>query len=245
MSNSSLVNVTVWCAEGNYGHGRFGRRIEIITLHHMAGILSALQCGRIFQQTGRLASANYGVGKDAEVGLYVDEYNTSYANANWDANCKAVTIEISNSFIGGNYPVSDKVLKKVIQLVADIALRNSLGRLVKGKNLTWHSMYSNTYCPGDYLRSKMNYIVSEANKIIEKTDSKGSLFKVQVGAFKNKKYAEALERELKSKKISTYMITKNGYYKVQVGAFSNVANAKNKAKELNKLGYNTYIEGLD
>ena len=34
-----------------------------------------------------------------------------------------------------------------------------------GKNLTWHSMFTNTTCPGDYLRSKMQYIADEANKI--------------------------------------------------------------------------------
>ena len=64
MSNSSLVNTTVWSAEGNYTHGRSGRKIEMVTLHHMAGVLSAEQCGMIFQQAGRGASAHYGIGKD-------------------------------------------------------------------------------------------------------------------------------------------------------------------------------------
>ena len=49
-------------------------------------------------------------------------------------------------------------------MVADIAKRNNLGTLVKGKNLTWHSIYSNTACPGAYLLSKMDYIATEANK---------------------------------------------------------------------------------
>ena len=250
MSNSSLVDITVWCREGNYTKGREGRKIEMITIHHMAGVLSAEQCGRIFQQAGRGASANYGIGKDAEVGLYVDEYNTSWANANWDSNCKSVTIETSNSSIGGNYPVSDKVLRKLIELVADIAIRNNLGTLVKGKNLTWHSMYANTNCPGDYLRSKMDYIVAEANKIINKSSSNNAtisskLYKVQVGAFKNRTNAEKLVSELKSKNISTYIINKGGLYKVQCGAYSNADNARNMAQKLNNMGYATYIENLN
>lgn len=244
MSNSSLVKNNVWCAEGNYTRGRDGRRIEKIALHHMAGKLTSIQCGRIFQQAGRKASAHYGVGCEAEIGLYVDEYNTAWANSNWDVNCKSVSIEISNSSTTGNYPVSDNVLKKAIELIADIALRNSLGKLVKGQNLVWHSMYANTYCPGDYLRSKMDYIVSEANKLIDKTNSKGTLYKVQVGAFKIKSYANNLEKELKKKRIDTYQILRNGYYKVQCGAYSSVSNAKNMAKKLNELGYNVYIEGL-
>lgn len=167
MGNSSLVNVKVPAHSNNYTVGRSGRKIEKIAIHHMAGILTAKQCGAIFQNGNRKASSNYGIGKDAEVGLYVDEANTSYCNSNWDSNCKSVTIETSNSSLGGNYPVSDAVLNKLIQLVADIAKRNNLGKLVKGQNLVWHRMYAATTCPGDYLLSKMDYIAEQANKINE------------------------------------------------------------------------------
>ena len=165
MSNSSLVNVKVPAHSNNYTIGRSGRKIEKIAIHHMAGILTAKQCGGIFQNGSRKASSNYGIGKDAEVGLYVDEANTSYFNSNWDSNCKSVTIETSNSSLGGDYPVSDAVLNKLIELVADIAKRNNLGKLVKGQNLVWHRMYAATTCPGDYLLSKMDYIAEQANKI--------------------------------------------------------------------------------
>lgn len=100
MSNSSLVNVKVPAHSNNYTIGRSGRKIEKIAIHHMAGILTAKQCGGIFQNGSRKASSNYGIGKDAEVGLYVDEANTSYCNSNWDSNCKSVTIETSNSSLG-------------------------------------------------------------------------------------------------------------------------------------------------
>ena len=49
--------------------------------------------------------------------------------------------------------------------MADIAKRNGLGKLVPGENLTWHSMFASTDCPGPYLLSKMQYIADEANKI--------------------------------------------------------------------------------
>lgn len=172
MSNSSLVNVKVSAHSNNYTVGRSGRKIEYIAIHHMAGILTAKQCGAIFQNGSRKASSNYGIGKDAEVGLYVDEANTSYCNSNWDSNCKSVTIETSNSSLGGDYPVSDAVLNKLIELVADIARRNNLGKLVKGQNLVWHRMYAATTCPGDYLLSKMDYIAEQANKINGQVDSK-------------------------------------------------------------------------
>ena len=49
MSNSSLVTIRVPAV--NYSKGRDGRVIEMITIHHMAGVLSAQRCGEIFQNT--------------------------------------------------------------------------------------------------------------------------------------------------------------------------------------------------
>lgn len=165
MSKSSLATLNVPAYEGNYTVGRSGKKIEAITIHHMAGKLTAEQCGNIFQQVGRYGSSHYGIGNDGKIASYVDENNTAWTNSNWDSNCKSVTIETSNSEIGGNWAVSDEALNSLIKLVADIAKRNNLGTLVKGKNVTWHSMFTDTTCPGNYLLSKMDYIVSEANKI--------------------------------------------------------------------------------
>lgn len=170
MSKSSLIDITVPASTNNYSKGRSGRKIEMITLHHMAGVLSAKRCGELFQNPNRKASSNYGIGYDGKIGLYVDEENTSWANSNWDANCKSVTIETSNDKAGGDWHVGDVTLNSLIKLVADIAKRNNLGKLVKGKNLTWHQMYYRTVCPGDYLLSKLDYIVDEANKINEQVE---------------------------------------------------------------------------
>lgn len=165
MSKSGLATISVPAYEGNFTYGRSGRNIEAVTIHHMAGKLTAEQCGRIFQQVGRYGSSHYGIGYNGEIASYVDEENTAWTNSNWDSNCKSVTIETSNSEMGGSWPVSDASLNALIKLVADIAKRNGLGTLVPGQNLTWHSMFADTTCPGDYLRSKMQYIADEANKL--------------------------------------------------------------------------------
>ena len=138
----------------------------------MAGKLTAKECGRVFQARGRGASAHYGVGSDGKIGLYVDEKNAAWSDANRTSNHKSVSIEVANSKTGGQWLVSDKSLSLTIKLVADIARRNNLGKLVAGENLTWHSMYANTTCPGPYLRSKMKYIAEEANKINATTTTK-------------------------------------------------------------------------
>lgn len=163
MSKSNLTQIVVPADEGNYTKGRSGRSIEAITIHHMAGRLTAKQCGRIFQAKGRYGSSHYGVGYDGSIANYVDEEDTAWTNSNWDSNCKSVTIETSDN--DNSWYVNDITLNALIKLAADIAKRRNLGKLVPGKNLTWHSMFTNTTCPGDYLRSKMQYIADEANKI--------------------------------------------------------------------------------
>ena len=142
-TNSSLVTYTRISPNRNSPRNQ---PITKITIHHMASILSAEQCGRIFQGS-RQASAHYGIGNDGRIAQYVDESNTAWANGHWDSNCKAVTIETSNNATGGMWTVGDSALNSLIRLVADIAKRNGLGTLVKGKNVTWHRMYCATACP--------------------------------------------------------------------------------------------------
>lgn len=166
MSNSSLATIKVPAYTGNYTEGREGKQIKKITIHHMAGKLTARRCGELFQAVGRNGSSHYGVGYDGDIAQYVDEADTAWTDSNWESNTTSVTIETANSDNGGNWPVNDTTLASLIKLVADIAIRNNLGFLIKGKNLTWHQMYAATTCPGPYLLSKMEYICEEANKII-------------------------------------------------------------------------------
>ena len=182
MSNSSLVNKTILANSGNYTKGRV-KSIKKITIHHMAGNLTIEQCGAIFQRAGRGGSSHYGIGSDGRIGQYVKEENTAWTDSNWDSNSSSVTIETANNKVGGNWSVSDNALNSLIKLVADIGKRNNLGTLVKGVNVTWHRMYCNTTCPGEYLISKMDYIVKEANKInqnkpVEDFFTAGSTYKL-------------------------------------------------------------------
>lgn len=169
MSNSKLATEAYSAYEGNYTKGR-NTEIKAITIHHMASKLTAKECGAIFQRVGRKGSSNYGIGYNGEIALYVDEENTPWTNSNWNSNCESVTIETSNDEVGGNWHVSDKSLESLIKLIADIAIRNNLGLLVKGKNLTWHQLVADkkypTACPGPYLISKLDYIIEKANEII-------------------------------------------------------------------------------
>lgn len=167
MAMSSLTNVIVPASPSNYTKGRKSKITEIC-IHHMAGVMTAEQCGRLWQNPKRKGSSNYGIGYKGEIGCYVDEDNTAWCNSNWASNCRSISIETSNDKTGGEWHVSDASLNSLIKLIADIARRYKFGTLVRGKNITWHSMYASTACPGPYLKSKIDYIISEANRINSK-----------------------------------------------------------------------------
>lgn len=67
------------------------------------------------------------------------------------------------------------------------------------------------------------------------------LYRVQVGAFKNKKYADNMYNKLKADGYDAYMVIADGFYKVQTGAFRNKQYANNLADKLKKAGYDVYI----
>lgn len=167
MGYSPLATAKYAAHPSNYTAGRPQGAIDHITVHHMAGVLSAAQCGAIFQREGRNGSTHYGIGNGGEIANFVDENDTAWGDSNWNSNCKTVSIETSNSSTGGDWNVGEAAYNSLIKLVADIAKRNGLGHLEPGRNLCWHSMYAPTTCPGNYLRSKMQEIADKANAINE------------------------------------------------------------------------------
>ena len=126
MSNSSLVNYTQFSP--NCSKPR-NHSIDKITIHHMAGNLTVEQCGGVFAPSSREASANYGIGTDGRVGLYVDEANRSWCSSNSANDNRAVTIEVANDEVGGDWHVSDTALAKLITLCSDICKRNDIAKL--------------------------------------------------------------------------------------------------------------------
>jgi len=144
---------------GTYMVGRDGIDISEITIHHTATVVDSIE--EIYTSwinSGRAVSSHYCV-KDNDIVQFVKECNTAYTNGGdlWDPtdthyNHRAITIETCNS--GGEsagWPVSDYSFETLIMLVADIARRNNLGKLVVGQNLKGHSHHANTLCPGPYL----------------------------------------------------------------------------------------------
>lgn len=165
MSNSKYVVYTR--LSPNYS-SRQGTKIDTITIHHMAGNLSLATVGAIFSSGAREASSNYAVDTQGRVGLYVDESNRAWTSSNGANDRRAVTIEVANDEIGGDWHVSDTALNATIDLCVDICKRNGIKKLNytgdTSGNMTKHCWFAPTACPGTYLGGKFDYIAKEVNK---------------------------------------------------------------------------------
>ena len=170
MASSPMVNKWVGAHPDNYTIGRGGNNVNGIVIHH-AVTTDINVMDNVFLQPGRYGSAHYGISGLA-VHQYVDENDTAYHCSNWWGNQNTIGIEFVNSSLGGDYPVSDETLWTGVKLVADIARRYNLGRLYVNPSedcpkISGHRDWqgASTYCPGDYLYSRLQYICDEANKM--------------------------------------------------------------------------------
>lgn len=201
MSNSPLVVYTKLSPNCNTPRNK---PITKITIHHVAGNATVETIGNIFAPSSRQASSNYGIGTDGRIGMYVEEKDRSWCSSSGENDHQAITIEVSNDKVGGNWHVSDKALVSLINLCTDICRRNNIKSLNftgdKTGNLTMHKWFAATGCPGPYLESKFPYIAAEVNKRLKPINppTDKTVYRVQLGAFASEKNAKNLLSKLKS-----------------------------------------------
>ena len=170
MGFSSLIKSQVLASESNYTQGRKGYKVCKITPHHMAGVLTGEQCAKLFQNPNRQASSNYCIGNDGEIVGCVDENNRAWTSSNRANDCQAITIEVSNSEVGGDWKISDSAWNSLVNLCVDICKRHGF-RLnydgTKNGSLTRHNMFSKTTCPGPYLQGRFQELADTVNSKLD------------------------------------------------------------------------------
>ncbi|MCD8014333.1 MAG: N-acetylmuramoyl-L-alanine amidase [Lachnospiraceae bacterium] len=67
------------------------------------------------------------------------------------------------------------------------------------------------------------------------------LYRVQVGAYRNRAYAEDLLYRLQQQNYPAFLLFDDGLYQVQVGAFAQLENAIQMEAALRRAGYSTFI----
>lgn len=172
MSNSSLATLNMPAAT-TYGKRKYP--ITRVTIHHAACVTSARALGLYFQMPNSHGSANYGIGNDGQIVNMVDEEKAACTSNSMENDHAAITIEVSNSATGGDWPVSDEAMESLVNLLVDICQRNpGIGRLnytgdLKG-NMTMHKWFAATGCPGAYLGGKFPWIAEEVNRRLDEAE---------------------------------------------------------------------------
>jgi len=200
MVGSNLVTKKALLTAG-FTPGRAGKKICRITPHHAVGNLTVERIGQVLESSK--ISATYGI-QDENIAQYVSEENRPWTSSSAANDNEAITIEIANncSVADGDklgWPISDKSLDTFIKLAVDIMIRYDFPPLVVGENLTWHSMFSATVCPGPYLMSKMQHIADTCNSIVFPVPAPSkTLYGVvkQVVALSSKEQAEKYASQL-------------------------------------------------
>lgn len=168
---SKLCDLIMEASASNYTAKRTNT-IKKQTPHHVAGILTAEQIGRIFQNPNRKASANYGIGIDGKIVGIVPEESRAYTSSSPANDHQAITYEVSNDQVGGDWHISDLCIERLIDLMVDVQKRNpnTTHYIYDGTTngtITRHNMFAATTCPGSYLQSKLPYITEQVNKRIK------------------------------------------------------------------------------
>lgn len=218
MSNSSLVNYTQ--ISPNKTSPR-NHKIDTITIHCIVGQLGVKTLGQIFAPSSRKASSNYGVGTDGQIGMYVEEKDRSWCSSSASNDNRAITIEVASDQTHP-YAVNNTAYQALINLCADICKRNNIKELnwsgdknligqISKQNMTVHRWFSNTACPGDYLYNKMGDIAKAVNTKLngtaKPTPMTDTLYRVQVGAYRNKANADAMMKAIKRSGFEAFIVS--------------------------------------
>lgn len=173
MSNSNLVSFT---KISPFRDSPRTHAIDCVAVHCVVGQLSVEALGEIFQT--KRASSNYGIGSDGRIALYVPESDRSWCTSTAEGDNRAVTIECASD-ASAPYKINDAVWKSLVQLLADICLRNGIKRLkwstkkeervghLNGVNMLAHRDYAAKACPGDYIYNREGILADEVNAILK------------------------------------------------------------------------------
>lgn len=156
--------------DNGFGSSRNGQPINGVVIHHVAGT-SGLRY--VANANSRNSHPTYHISNNGAVTGIVNPSRRPFSTGGVpDPN--SVTFEIDNSSAGGDWPISAAALDSLIDVIVfhgSQSPRSGKGfaKNIKGQAqseffIAWHSQYSATACPGPFIMSQLDYIVSECNK---------------------------------------------------------------------------------
>lgn len=204
-TNSPLVSYTK--ISPNQTKNR-NHKIDRITPHCYVGQCTVQDMAAWLCNISAQASANYGIGTDGKVGMFVEEKDRSWCSSSSANDNRAVTIECASD-TSGEYAINYVVYRKLIDLMVDICQRNGKTKLIwfgdkdttlnyEPKDnemiLTVHRWFANKACPGNYIYKRLGDIATEVTQRIcgveiYRIRRMWTLESSQVGAYESKELA--------------------------------------------------------
>lgn len=205
---------------------------------------------------GKSVHAFIGKLKDGSVATYQVlpwEYKSGhcYKGKNGSGNDTHLSFEICED--GLDDPVYfGKVYQEAVELTAMLCEKFNLDPMADGVVICHYEGYFRGIASnhGDVLHwfpkhgKSMDTFRADVNKLLAKEPVKQenkTLYRVQVGAYRLKKNADAQLAKVEAAGFDTYMVIADGLYKIQVGAYSKRENADAMLTKLNKAGFAAFI----
>jgi len=132
-----------------------------VTFHHNAGRLSHEGVLSVWQK--RPASAHFDVDGKGAVCQYVKVNEYAWAVGDMVGNQRTISIELANSAVGGNWPVSPTTWKAGARL-AGWLFAKVIGVRPSKANVFYHHHWSSTACAGPYMDSVYDELLAEVVK---------------------------------------------------------------------------------
>jgi hypothetical protein len=156
--------------DNGFGGSRNGQAINGVVIHHVAGTNGL---NYVANKNSRNSHPTYHISNSGAVTGIVNPERRPYSTGG-QPDPSAVTFEIDNSAVGGDWPVSSAAIEALIDVIifhASISPRANRGFAKNIKTqvqseffVAWHQQYSATACPGPFVMSQLDYIVAECNK---------------------------------------------------------------------------------
>jgi peptidoglycan hydrolase-like protein with peptidoglycan-binding domain len=156
--------------DNGFGGSRNGQPINGVVIHHVAGTNGL---GYVANANTRNSHPTYHIANSGAVTGIVNPDRRPYSTGG-SPDPNAVTFEIDNSSAGGDWPVSPAALEALIDVIVYHASQSPRAGKGFAKNepsvrqseffIAWHSQYKATACPGPFIMSQLDHIVSECNR---------------------------------------------------------------------------------
>lgn len=202
MSNSSLISYRKISPNRTTPRNH---TIDTITIHCYVGQASVESMAAWLCDPSSEASANYGIGSDGRIALFVEEKDRSWCSSSRSNDHRAITIECASDTTDP-YAINSKVYNSLINLCADICKRNGIKELKwkadkslighpDQQNMTVHRWFANKACPGDYIYNRLGQIAKEVNTKLGVTTEDPDIGAIRIGDTTIERIAQVVHGE--------------------------------------------------